>query len=136
MTGLRKFGWNIRVCRILPLVMIVTACAVSPSAPPSTGSDAPDQQTTPAPIVVSDGTLTLTIFSPTNQAVVSDSLLEIHGAVTIDSVLTINNKTYILPPGEFTQTIDLDEGQNNILITAESLLGFNVELTLTITYQP
>lgn len=136
MTGLHKFGRSVRVWRILPLVMFITACAASPSVPPSTGSDAPGQQTTPAPIVVSDGTLTLTIFSPTNQAVVSDSLLEIHGAVTIDSILKINNVTYILAPGEFTQTIDLDEGQNSILITAESLLGFNVELTLTVTYQP
>jgi Glucodextranase, domain B len=127
---------RMKLWKIIPLVVLMVGCGTSPSTIPASPPASSDGQTTPRPIIVTNGTLTLTIYSPADQAVVSNPQLEIRGAVSVDAVLTLNGDTYILPPGSFTQTVSLEEGLNTLQFTVKSLLGNKVDLILTVTYQP
>jgi len=98
---------------------------VSPAGPP-----------TATPAVLSHGPLTLTIDSPQDQATVSDPNMDVKGKVSEDAVLTINDEIYDLKAGEFTQSVQLTEGLNAIQIVASDMAGNEVDLILTITYQP
>jgi hypothetical protein len=96
----------------------------------------PAQATTPFSTAFSNVPLTLTIYSPADQSIVSQPSVEIRGEVSMDAVLTINNDTYLLPPGIFIETVALEEGPNTIQIIASDMNGNEVDLILTITYQP
>jgi hypothetical protein len=117
-----------RIWKILPLVIWLAAC----SAPAVT----PAGSTTSIPAVLSNGPLTLTIHSPQDQATVSDPHVEVKGKVSEDAVLTINDEIYVLQPGEFTQSVPLSAGLNAIQIAASDMAGNEVDLVLTVTYQP
>ena len=121
-----------RPWKILPLVIWLVGCSspavssvVSPAGPP-----------TATPAVLSNGPLTLTIYSPQDQATVSDPNMDVKGKVSEDAVLTINDEIYDLKAGEFTQSVQLTEGLNAIQIVASDMVGNEVDLILTITYQP
>jgi hypothetical protein len=87
-------------------------------------------------VVSTNGPFTLTIFSPQDKATVSTQSMDLKGEVSSDAVLTINNETYVLNPGAFTQPVSLEEGLNAIQIVASDMNGNEVDLILTITYQP
>jgi hypothetical protein len=121
------------IWKILPLFLLFAGCASRPF-PSSVVS--PDQSVTPVPVVSTNGPFTLTIFSPQDKATVSTQSMDLKGEVSSDAVLTINNETYVLNPGAFTQPVSLEEGLNAIQIVASDMNGNEVDLILTITYQP
>lgn len=54
-----------------------------------------------------------------------------------DIIVTINNSRVILDQnGNFSQTIEINEGENNIMISATDSFGNNTKVTKKITYQP
>jgi len=113
-----------RILKILPLVILLAACSTPVVSP------------TPAPSVYHQGPLTLTIYSPQDQATVSSSKVDIKGTVSEAAVLTINDDIYVLEPGEFTQPVSLSEGLNAVQIVASDMDGNEIDLILTLTYQP
>jgi hypothetical protein len=113
-----------RIWKILPLVILLAACSAPLASP------------TPVPAVLHQGPLTLTIYSPQDQATVSNSKVDLRGNVSEDAVLTVNDDIYVLKPGEFTQSVSLSEGLNAIQIVASDLSGNEIDTILTITYQP
>lgn len=117
-----------RIWKVLPLVIWLVGCSL-PTASPAGPATA-------TPAIQSNGPLTLTIYSPQDQATVSDPNVEVKGKVSEDAVLTINDAIYVLKPGEFTQSVPLTEGLNAIQIVASDMVGNEVDLILTITYQP
>jgi hypothetical protein len=143
-----------RIWNILPLVFLLAGCGSSPStqdAVPSMMQTAsfpaeeptiqaptltPIQAETPTPAVLSNGPFTLTVFSPLDQASISEPSVEIHGEVSEDAVLSINDDIYVLPPGVFTETVVLEEGPNAIQIVASDMNGNEVDLILTVIYLP
>ena len=123
---------------VLSLMMIVLAGCGSSSPidsgiSPTIGSDT---TTTPLPLMVTNGTLTLVIFSPLDGATVSESPVEVLGSVSADAVLSLQGERYILPPGDFALQVDLEPGVNELQFSVGSLVGNEVELTLVVTYQP
>jgi hypothetical protein len=123
-------------CLSLLMIFLVSCGSSAPvdsTASPTIGGDT---TTSPPPMVVTNGTLTLVIFSPQNGAIVLESPLEILGSVSTDSVLTLQGERYILPPGDFALMVELEPGVNELEFSAGSLLGNEVELTLVVTYQP
>jgi hypothetical protein len=58
------------------------------------------------------------------------------GNVSRDAVLTINDEIYVLPPGDFSIPLTLEEGPNALEIVASDTDGNEVDLILTVTYQP
>jgi Glucodextranase, domain B len=91
---------------------------------------------TQAPIIMATGPFTLTITSPADQAVVAKPGVELRGKVSDAAVLTLNDDTYLLKAGAFTETVQLQEGINAVQIVASDMDGNEVDLILTVTYQP
>jgi hypothetical protein len=87
-------------------------------------------------IKISNGSFSLTIISPADQAIVTESPVELRGEVSAEAVLTVNDEIYVLEAGSFSEPVTLEEGLNAIQITASDMDGNMVELVLTITYQP
>ena len=80
--------------------------------------------------------LSMTIDSPLDKAVVSSANLTITGKVSRQAVLTINDTTYLVPAGPFSEPYTLAQGPNTIQIVASDTSGNEVDLILTVTYQP
>ncbi len=84
----------------------------------------------------SSGPFTLTIYSPVDLAVVNQAQIELRGAVSSTAVLTVNDDIYLLEKGVFTEPLKLQEGINAVQIVASDMDGNEVDLILSITYQP
>ncbi|KKQ80137.1 MAG: Bacillopeptidase-like protein [Candidatus Daviesbacteria bacterium GW2011_GWA1_38_7] len=82
----------------------------------------------------------LDITSPEdNQTITGDKKVTVSGKVTPkDGVsVTINGTLVILKDdGSFTQTIEINDGDNNLNITAKDAAGNITEATRGVTYQP
>lgn len=120
-------------CSLLTISLV--ACGASPASDVSKSSTL-SEPAEPKPLMVSNGTLTLVIFSPLDQAVVTEQVLDILGSISIDAVLTLKGERYILPPGEFKLSVSLEPGPNILDFHVSSLFGSEVELNLNVTYQP
>lgn len=78
----------------------------------------------------------ISIDSPQNGAVVSDSLLEIKGvAQNINDISLDDNKIFIDEKGNFDEKILLSYGYNVIKIDASDKFGSKTEKILEITYK-
>jgi hypothetical protein len=127
--------------KFLLIVFLLAGCSTAPhvSGNPGSGTEttlaANPGQAQPA-ITASNGPFTLTLFSPADQTVLSKSPVEIRGQVSEDAVLTINQTAFVLTAGTFTKTIPLDTGLNSVQIVASDMDGNEVDLVLTLTYQP
>jgi hypothetical protein len=130
-----------QVGKFIPLAFFIFGCglmplSVSDQAATQNGPLPSDTPPASTPMKLSTGPFTLTIFSPADQAVVNQPQVDIHGEVSADAVVTINEDTYVFNAGPFKQTIQLEEGLNSIQIVASDMDGNEVDLILTITYQP
>lgn len=123
----------------------ITPLPESPTLPPArvtlesptpAATELPTQTTGQAENTLTNGPFTLTITSPVDQAVVSEPQVDVVGEVSAEAVLTINDDIFLLPAGPFTQTVSLDEGPNAVQIVASDMDGNEVDLVLTVTYQP
>ncbi len=117
------------------LLLLVAGCGTSTPVG-DTPSESSGTDLTPQPLLVTNGTLTLVIFSPLDKSVVTESPVEILGSVSTDATLTLQGETHILPPGDFTLMADLEPGLNELHFTVSSLLGNDVELTLVVNFEP
>jgi hypothetical protein len=112
---------------ILPIFMLLAAC--------SQGAGGGFNQI-PTPIRQSTGPFTLTISSPSDLAVVNQSQVNLKGEINKTAVLSINDDTYLLEKGAFSEPVTLQEGVNAVQIVASDMDGNEVDLILSITYQP
>ncbi len=116
-----------KIFLILPIFLFVAAC----SAGASGGSN---QAMTP--IRQSTGSFTFTISSPADLTVLNQPQVDLIGDVNKTAVLTINDDTYLLNKGAFSEPVQLQEGVNAIQVVASDMDGNEVDLILSITYQP
>ncbi len=139
-----------KILSVVLLILLLAGCASAPNAQAPGSSSNPNQPVPgnsgvggnsgagPAitPVLLTNGPLTLTIYTPQQNATVSESTLAIQGNVSEETVLTINDAIYTLPAGKFSQSVNLDEGPNAIQIVASDLNGNEVDMILSVTYQP
>ncbi len=78
----------------------------------------------------------MTIASPADLAIVNQPRVDLKGEVSKKAVLTVNDDTYLLQKGAFTEPVQLQEGVNVLQIVASDMDGNEVDLILSITYQP
>ncbi len=116
-----------KLLRLLPLVFWLAAC---------TGGAGKDSIASKTPIQQNSGTFTLTITSPADLAIVTQSPIDLKGKVNETAVLTVNDDTYLVQKGAFTEPVQLEEGANTIQIVASDMDGNEVDMILSITYQP
>jgi hypothetical protein len=88
------------------------------------------------PIQMANGPFSLTITSPSDLAVVEEPTVELRGKVSGTAVLTVNEDIYLLEAGVFAEPVQLQEGINAIQIIASDMDGNEIDLVLTVTYQP
>jgi hypothetical protein len=134
-------GGNVKLWKLFPVVLLIGGCGLATSSIASqtgtqTGAPPVGASQSPIPLKISNGPFTLTILSPVDQAEVAEPQVEIRGEVSSDSVVTINETTNIIDAGTFSQTVPLEEGLNTIQIVASDMDGNEVDLILTITFQP
>lgn len=87
-------------------------------------------------ILLTDGSLTLTIFSPVDGSSITSSPVEVRGTTNTETVMTINGWLYLLTADqEFSCLVDLEDGFNSIEVVASDYEGNQVEKILTIIYE-
>ncbi len=122
--------------------LLLASCSI-----PSTESTGTEEQadfenthslTSTAIVVESpDEVLWIKIDYPEDGAVVDASELEIRGSASTGTVITINDDILYVESGEkFSDVIQLDEGANLIEIVASDEIGNEVQLFLTVYYEP
>jgi hypothetical protein len=111
--------------------------------PPGVSNETPEvispaalQPTQENTIQLTDGSLTLTIFSPVDGSSVTSSPVEVHGTTNTETVMTINGWLYLLTADqEFSCLVDLVDGYNSIEVVASDYEGNQVEKILTVIYE-
>lgn len=109
------------------MFILMAACSLGTSSSASPSA---------TPLVLSSGPFTLTINSPADLSVVNQSQVDLRGKVSSAAVLTVNDNTYLLEKGTFSEPIQLQEGINAVQIVASDMDGNEVDIILSITYQP
>lgn len=136
-----------RLKNLIPLLILLAACSAPLAGTPSgieagqpTVGGSPSQPAAtfpvPTPVILTSGPLVLTLNSPLDDAVVGKPQINLSGNVSRDAVMTINDKIYVLPPGDFSIPLTLEDGPNALEIVASDTDGNEVDLILTVTYQP
>jgi len=136
-----------RLKNLVPLLILLAACSTPPAGTPSgieagqpAGGDTPSQPPAtlpaPTPVILNSGPLVLTLISPLNDAVVGEPQINLIGNVSRDAMLTVNDGIYIMPAGDFSIPLILEEGPNALEIVASDTDGNEVDLILAVTYQP
>ncbi len=132
------------------LVMLVVAGSVlacqagtlaAPGAstkPAASGaSTALPQASGAAPMVVTAGPLSVSITSPLDEAVVNTPQVDVTGQAPPETVITINDVIVVVDAsGQFSATVLLDEGPNELAIKASDPAGNEADSQLTVTYEP
>ncbi|MCX6724894.1 MAG: hypothetical protein NTV20_02225 [Candidatus Shapirobacteria bacterium] len=78
----------------------------------------------------------LKIYSPEQNAQVSESTLAVLGRAEPDSLVTVNGESVLLDQrGEFSYKIELFSGENKLIIEAVSKLGKETKIERNVFYQ-
>ena len=95
----------------------------------------PVENTPPAPDQKNDE-IPLDISSPKDKATVNSSKIQVKGKTAPKAEVTVNDLDLKADvSGNFSTTLNLDEGENYIVITAASQEGNFAEKELTVNYQ-
>jgi len=134
---------------MIAMLMLLGACAPktselpAPEVLPGINTTAPEAITAveskpvqESEVLLTDGSLTLTIFAPADNASVTTSPVEVRGTTNTETVMTVNGLLYLLTANqEFTSPVDLEEGYNTVELVASDYEGNQVELILTVIYE-
>jgi hypothetical protein len=89
------------------------------------------------PIQLASEEFNFIIISPADGEVVSQSPVEFKVWANAETVLTVNEEIYIIPAQQITSVqVPLEEGPNALEIVASDYAGNEIDLVLTVTYQP
>jgi len=104
---------------------------ISPTAPAAaTASQA-------APLVVTAGSLSVTILSPADETVVTVPQVDVVGQAPAEAVISVNDNMVVAgATGQFSTTVPLQEGPNEINVVASDVEGDEASNQLIITYDP
>lgn len=81
--------------------------------------------------------ISLLITQPTNGQVLSAATVNVAGKTVANAEVSVNDKDVKADPtGNFSTAVNLDEGDNPIMVTAFDVDGNTSEQELTVTYQP
>ncbi|MBI3558984.1 cadherin-like beta sandwich domain-containing protein [Candidatus Gottesmanbacteria bacterium] len=118
--GAGLVGYKMLYPQALPTVSLPMVKV--PSATPS-AAKAPNQ-------------ITLQITQPTNGQVLSAATVKVTGKTAANADVSVNDKDVKADAsGNFTATINLEEGDNPIMVTAFDADGNTSEQEITVTYQ-
>ncbi len=112
--------------------------ATAPSYTTPSATTSPTQQANPSqPTSPVPNDITLTITSPQNGAQVSTPTITVSGKTVPNADVSVNDQDLTADAqGNFSTTITLEDGDNNLSITAADSTGQSSEAELTVTYTP
>lgn len=131
---------------IVTLVMAISigCTAISPSPSPTSGPERATATSTPAPASaveplpgVTPEEFFLTVSRPEVESVVNRSPFEVRGSTLVDAVVTVNGDVIeVGPQGEFTASVELEEGPNSIEVIASDFAGHEESRVIPVIYVP
>ncbi len=100
-----------------------------------------EAQSTPSPVVptapAAVTTMTLSVTSPTNNSTVTNSSVAVRGKTAPRADVFVNEAEGKADDnGNFSVSVQLDEGENYFVIVANDEFGNAIEAELTVTYEP
>ena len=103
----------------------------------------PASQTAPGPAasqspaaVLTAGPLTVTVTAPADETVVDVPQVDLLGQAPPDAVISINDIVLVVgPSGQFSATVPLQEGPNEIDVVASDADGNEASTQLIVTYE-
>ena len=138
-----RVNWAAVIALALLVAVPIAACGPSrlvvPGASPSPGQSTSlgQQPTVSASILVTAGPLSVSITSPVNDAVVNTPQVVLSGTAPPDTVITIDDTIVVVDAsGQFSTTIVLDVGPNELAIQASDPAGNETSSQLVVTYEP
>jgi hypothetical protein len=93
--------------------------------------------TTPIPPAAqAEQQLSLKITEPADESVVKSDAINLSGSVSTTAEITINGASVAVENGNFTATVELEEGPNSLEVRASDGKGHEEVKVLTIVYLP
>lgn len=137
MTNVRHWmNWTAPFALALLVAASAVACRASAGATPAAATSS-KQPSAVAPVVRTAGPLSVTITSPLNEAVVNTPEIVVSGQAPPDTVVTIGDTIAVVDAsGQFSATVTLDAGPNQLDIQASDPDGNEANSQLTVTYEP
>jgi hypothetical protein len=132
-SGLR---WTARLVLVLLVAGPLAACGPGPLVVPRVSS-ASALGAAADPVLLTTGPLALAITSPANDAVVHTPQVVLSGTAPPDTVISINDTLVVVDAsGQFSATVALDAGPNELAIQASNPDGNAASSRLIVTYEP
>ncbi len=127
---------------VFVLAMVLCACSPGETATPSTLQNDVDNgqgaiSSEGFTYTSEDGSLWVTIISPQDGDSFEGSEIAVNGQAPLDTVLTINDGFLYLDQAiNFSYPLSLQEGANLIEIIASNSAGTELDILLTVYYEP
>lgn len=83
------------------------------------------------------GNLSILLYSPQDEEVFNVSEIEVSGKAPVETVISINDQIVVVSAsGEFSVPVSLEEGPNIIELVASDIEGNELDIVLTVVYEP
>jgi hypothetical protein len=131
-----------RIAIAFVVMMLLCACAagktVISSNDQSTATDTQNASTMEGTMYTStDGSLWVRILSPQDGDTFDDPAITVSGQAPLDTVLSIGDAILYTDTGtDFSYPLQLQEGANLIEIVASNSAGAELDIILTVYYEP
>jgi hypothetical protein len=122
-----------------PTITITVSKTTNPSpVPNSSKTPAPSPTSSPGTVTeYSSGALWLRLFTPQDDQVFTTAQIMVDGQAPAETVIGVNDQIFIVGSDQsFSIPVILDEGPNVIEIIASDVYGNEIDLVLTIVYDP
>lgn len=92
--------------------------------------------TVPSTSEFTQGKLWLRLFSPADQEVVTQQVIDVTGQAPAETVISLNEDVYLVSAeGDFSLPVTLTEGPNLIELVASNTDGDEIDVQLTVIYE-
>jgi hypothetical protein len=83
------------------------------------------------------GNLNIQLYSPQDEEVFNVSEIEVSGKAPVETVISINDQIVVVSAsGDFSVPVSLEEGPNIIELVASDIEGNELDIVLTVVYEP
>ena len=118
---------------------ITVSITTNPSPVPNISkTPAPSPTSSPGTVTeYNSGALWLRLFTPQDEQVVTTAQIKVDGQAPAETVIGVNDQIFIVGSDQsFSIPVILDEGPNVIEIIASDVYGNEIDLVLTVVYDP
>jgi hypothetical protein len=122
-----------------PTTTVTVSITTNPSPVPNISkTPAPSPTSSPGTVTeYSSGALWLRLFTPQDEQVVTMAQITVEGQAPAETVIGVNDQIAVIGSDQsFSIPVILEEGPNVIEIIASDVYGNEIDLVLTVVYDP